>query len=79
MVAGLHPHEEKNGKHQRTETDNRVLKVLMTRRGTSMTFGENMIFMLNRASKGIQGRACVAFSPTEQAGVPKICACNYWC
>ena len=62
MVAGLHPHEENNGKHHRTETDNRVLQVLMTRRGTSMTFGENMIFMLNRASKIDQGAPCVSFS-----------------
>ncbi|KAI0725947.1 hypothetical protein C8Q72DRAFT_848759 [Fomitopsis betulina] len=50
MVAGLH--EENGGKqHQKTETDNRVLQVLMARRGSSMTFGENMIFMLNRAGR----------------------------
>ena len=79
MVAGLHPNEENNGKHHRTETDNRVLQVLMTRRGTSMTFGENMIFMLNRASKRVQGATCVAFSPADQAGVRRTSACNCWC
>ncbi|KAA1472000.1 hypothetical protein DENSPDRAFT_150921 [Dentipellis sp. KUC8613] len=31
--------------------DNRVLQVLVTRLGLSQTFGENMIFMLNRASR----------------------------
>jgi Protein of unknown function (DUF2013) len=31
--------------------ENRVLKVLMLRLGSSQTFGENMIFMLNRAGK----------------------------
>ncbi|TFY54631.1 hypothetical protein EVJ58_g8745, partial [Rhodofomes roseus] len=56
MVAALHSHEENGGgKHNhgdhKTENDNRVLQVLMARRGSSMTFGENMIFMLNRASR----------------------------
>lgn len=76
MVAGLH--EENGGKqHQKTETDNRVLQVLMARRGSSMTFGENMIFMLNRAGKKVQG-AGGSFSPTDQAGVRKTSACNCW-
>ena len=30
---------------------NRVLMVLMKRLGSSKTFGENVIFMLNRASE----------------------------
>ncbi|KAH9914110.1 uncharacterized protein B0H18DRAFT_887456 [Fomitopsis serialis] len=57
MVAALHSQEENGGGKQnhgdrhKTENDNRVLQVLMTRRGSSMTFGENMIFMLNRASR----------------------------
>jgi hypothetical protein len=33
-----------------TESSNRVLDVLVRRLGASKTFGENMIFMLNRAS-----------------------------
>jgi hypothetical protein len=32
-----------------SESKNRVLRVLMRRLGSSKTFGENMIFMLNRA------------------------------
>ncbi|KZT64976.1 hypothetical protein DAEQUDRAFT_731946 [Daedalea quercina L-15889] len=53
MVAGLHSHDENGSKHHshKTENDNRVLQVLTARRGSSMTFGENMIFMLNRASR----------------------------
>lgn len=31
------------------ESKNRVLRVFMRRLGSSKTFGENMIFMLNRA------------------------------
>lgn len=55
MLASLQP----NGSHghsrthsggdARPEEQNRVLRVLMARLGSSMTFGENMIFMLNRA------------------------------
>jgi Protein of unknown function (DUF2013) len=30
---------------------NRVLHVLLRRHGTSQTFGENLIFMLNRAGE----------------------------
>lgn len=30
-------------------SENRVLHVLIRRHGTSQTFGENLIFMLNRA------------------------------
>jgi len=32
-------------------SDNRVLHVLIRRHGTSQTFGENLIFMLNRAGR----------------------------
>lgn len=35
---------------QPIQSKNRVLHVLMRRLGSSKTFGENMIFMLNRAS-----------------------------
>ncbi|KAF9463233.1 hypothetical protein BDZ94DRAFT_1259432 [Collybia nuda] len=34
-----------------SESKNRVLRVLMRRLGSSKTFGENMIFMLNRAQR----------------------------
>ncbi|KAJ4490453.1 hypothetical protein J3R30DRAFT_3694098 [Lentinula aciculospora] len=34
-----------------SESKNRVLRVLMRRLGSSQTFGENMIFMLNRAQR----------------------------
>ncbi|GLB45161.1 putative protein of unknown function (DUF2013) [Lyophyllum shimeji] len=34
-----------------SESKNRVLRVLMRRLGSSKTFGENMIFMLNRAGR----------------------------
>lgn len=40
-----HDHQEEAKKN------NRVLVVLMRRLGSSKTFGENMIFMLNRAGK----------------------------
>lgn len=36
-----------------SEAQNRVLLVLMRRLGASKTFGENMIFMLNRAGMSI--------------------------
>lgn len=50
MVAVLTPQSglDSTPEHQ-PETKNRVLRVLMTRLGSSKTFGENMIFMLNRA------------------------------
>lgn len=34
-----------------TNSQNRVLHVLIRRHGTSQTFGENLIFMLNRAGE----------------------------
>lgn len=40
-----------DAKAQSPESQNRVLSVLIRRLGASKTFGENMIFMLNRASK----------------------------
>ncbi|KAF8273593.1 hypothetical protein EI94DRAFT_1795013 [Lactarius quietus] len=50
MVAELSskPH---NGLTNVTNSQNRVLHVLIRRHGTSQTFGENMIFMLNRAGR----------------------------
>ncbi|KAI0356846.1 hypothetical protein OH77DRAFT_174652 [Trametes cingulata] len=59
MVASLHPHtpQTQNGFAQQQEgprtpeESNRVLRVLMSRVGSSPTFGENLIFMLNRADR----------------------------
>ncbi|KAF9521777.1 hypothetical protein CPB83DRAFT_865258 [Crepidotus variabilis] len=50
MVAGL-SHDEPRIGHPKDppEHKNRVIRVLMRRLGSSKTFGENMIFMLNRA------------------------------
>jgi len=47
MVACL----SNNSGPKEPESQNRVLSVLMSRLGSSKTFGENMIFMLNRACK----------------------------
>ena len=52
MVASL-PDGPVNGPNVKAsaspEPKNRVLRVLMRRLGSTKTFGENMIFMLNRA------------------------------
>lgn len=53
MVAALAPEVGALGlapnAAEASEYKNRVLRVLMRRLGSSKTFGENMIFMLNRA------------------------------
>lgn len=46
-AAGTKPHKEHPDKQ--VQVENRVLAVLMRRLGSSQTFGENLIFMLNRA------------------------------
>ncbi|KAF7797972.1 hypothetical protein EIP86_009179 [Pleurotus ostreatoroseus] len=53
MVASIQPHTPADAKpvSKRPEEYNRVLRILMARMGSSMTFGENMIFMLNRAGR----------------------------
>ena len=61
------------------DAENRVFNVLKRRLHMSQTFAENLIFMLNRASKRVQGATCVAFSPADQAGVRRTSACNCWC
>nr|GAT58111.1 predicted protein [Mycena chlorophos] len=50
MVASL-PSEIADQTGEPSEPRNRVLRVLMRRLGSSKTFGENMIFMLNRAER----------------------------
>ena len=47
MVAALQPN--KDDMKDKSKTDNRVIQILMRRLGSSKTFGENIIFMLNRA------------------------------
>ena len=55
MVAGLGEEESQAKPEKKTEEapepKNRIIRVMMRRLGTCRTFGENMIFMLNRASK----------------------------
>ena len=56
MVAGLG--EEGSQDEKKTgaaEPKNRIIRVMIRRLGTCRTFGENMIFMLNRASESDLG------------------------
>ena len=53
MVAGLGDEEPNPQSGKAPEPKNRVIRVMMRRLGTCKTFGENMIFMLNRASECI--------------------------
>ena len=41
--------KDKDGVDGKPEYENRVVSVLMRRLGDSRTFGQNLIFMLNRA------------------------------
>ena len=43
------PTKDKDGTNDKPQCENRVISVLMRRLGSSRTFGENLIFMLNRA------------------------------
>ncbi|KAG2159288.1 uncharacterized protein EDB93DRAFT_1114855 [Suillus bovinus] len=52
MVACLSNNQQPGSKEP--ELQNRVLTVLISRLGSSKTFGENMIFMLNRASRSAE-------------------------
>ncbi|KDQ56797.1 hypothetical protein JAAARDRAFT_36278 [Jaapia argillacea MUCL 33604] len=60
MVASINPTPPDSKIHTlqapKQENQNRVLLVLMRRLGSSMTFGENMIFMLNRAGRTPEDR-----------------------
>lgn len=47
MVSSLQ--QNKDDAKDKPKTDNRVIQILMHRLGSSKTFGENLIFMLNRA------------------------------
>jgi len=50
MVAGISEEEAKSSIGKPPEPKNRVMRVMKRRLGSCKTFGENMIFMLNRAS-----------------------------
>ena len=45
------PTKDKGGADSKPQYENRVVSVLVRRLGSSRTFGENLIFMLNRAGK----------------------------
>ncbi len=49
MMYPMHP-DKKNGKEE-NKRGNRIMDVLLKRLGSSQTFGENIIFMLNRGGK----------------------------
>lgn len=60
-------------------SNNRVLHVLIRRHGTSQTFGENLIFMLNRAGRRLF--PCSVFfrliSMGFQGDLRRTLSCNY--
>jgi len=51
MVASLPSDFQHSGHDPSPEKKNRIFRVLVRRLGFSQTFGENMIFMLNRAGE----------------------------
>ena len=56
MVAGLGEEESKASPERKKteeppEPKNRIIRIMMRRLGSCRTFGENMVFMLNRASE----------------------------
>jgi hypothetical protein len=51
MVAGLKDNQDPGPPKPIPENANGVIRVLMRRLGSTKAFGENMIFMLNRARK----------------------------
>ncbi|KAF8580090.1 hypothetical protein K439DRAFT_1637346 [Ramaria rubella] len=54
MVSALQPNKEDT--KDKPKTDNRVIQILIRRLGSSKTFGENLIFMLNRADHSAEDR-----------------------
>lgn len=49
LLPASAPKKHKAVVDEKPECENRVVSVLMRRLGSSRTFGENLIFMLNRA------------------------------
>ena len=78
MVALLPVNLPTKDKDGEPRSENRVVSVLMRRLGSTRTFGENLIFMLNRAGKS----PCVAIHIGQSADVElqgvhlKTFACN---
>ena len=68
MVAGLGDEELNVNGHKVVEPKNRVVRVMMRRQGSCKTLGENMIFMLNRASELI---SLDALTTTNNSFIPK--------
>lgn len=68
MVAGLEDGVNGKDKPQKksskagTEHDNLVLKILKDKLGESKTFGENLIFILNRLSKSVYTKPSLAYA-----------------
>jgi hypothetical protein len=61
-----------------THSENRVLHVLIRRHGTSQTFGENLIFMLNRA--GMHFFLVLSYAHLNglcQGGLLRTSSCSY--
>ncbi|KAF8523800.1 hypothetical protein BU17DRAFT_43493 [Hysterangium stoloniferum] len=54
MVSSLNTSEDVS--KEKHATDNRVIRILLRRLGSSKTFGENLIFMLNRADGSPEDR-----------------------
>jgi len=75
------PTKDKDGPGGEPRSENRVVSVLMRRLGSTRTFGENLIFMLNRAGKSpwfaihIEEGADVEFQGVRL----KTFACNSLC
>jgi hypothetical protein len=63
----------RNGHDQSEDSKkaNKVLMVLMRRLGSSKTFGENIVFMLNRAGESL------IFLADVQKTQQRICVCNF--
>jgi SPIN90/Ldb17, leucine-rich domain len=71
MVSALHMNKD-DMKKDKPKTDNRVIQILMRRLGSSKTFGENLIFMLNRAGAcgPIRLVVCLTFARRSLCGRP---------
>ena len=80
MVAGLNnAASPQGGQGKVPEVRNRVLDVLISRLGSSKTFGANMIFMLNRACTFYVGYFSIVVENVLQLVLRRISACSYSC
>lgn len=67
---------EAKEREEQSKRDNRVLSVLMRRLGHSKTFGENIIFMLNRSREYFTSRSLQPLISSQRT-TPKISACSF--